>query len=68
MDALRRNTKPLDLEDTYRRAVEAELRAIQEIDPGEDNQSRRHGEWTRAIAATERAAELRRALERLRTE
>lgn len=67
MDELARNTKPLDLEDTYRQAVEAEVRAIQEIDPAEGDQRRRHGTWTRAIQATERAAQLRRQLDQIRT-
>ena len=68
MDDFGRNTKPLDLEDTYRQAVEAEVRAIQEIDPAEGDHTRRHGVWTRAIKATERAAELRRQLDLFRTE
>ena len=68
MDEVGRHTKPLDLEDTYRQAVEAEVRAIQEIDPAEGDQRRRHGKWTRAIQATERAAQLRRQLDQILTE
>ena len=68
MDEVGRHTKPLDLEDTYRQAVEAEVRAIQEIDPAEGDQRRRQGKWTRAIQATERAAQLRRQLDQILTE
>jgi hypothetical protein len=81
MDATGKVTKPLDLrkqlEDAYRRAVEYEVEAINAVEPfvarsvspGEENPViNSDGKWARAIEATERAAELRRALEKFRTE